>query len=107
MILGRAEHILDAQQPEEQHGFRHAYRIEEHLLTTNLFIDKATIHEFPVWIISLDFSKAFDRVMWPLLWQALADHGISTHLNLDNAIAICRSGRGGDWQVRPEPCVRH
>eukprot|EP00439_Symbiodinium_sp_Y106_P084981 s314_g27.t1 len=32
LILGRIEGPLDAHQPEEQHGFRSNYRVEEHLL---------------------------------------------------------------------------
>ena len=32
LLLGRLEHVLDAQQPEEQHGFRAGRRLEEHLL---------------------------------------------------------------------------
>ena len=40
LVLGRIEATLDAGQPEEQHGFRADRRIEEHLLTTNLVLDK-------------------------------------------------------------------
>ena len=36
--------------------------------------------EWPSWIISLDLSKAFDRVNWKLLWQAVGNHGVSEHL---------------------------
>ena len=41
MILGRVEPFLEAAQPEEQHGFRSGRRIEEHLVTANLVIDKS------------------------------------------------------------------
>ena len=61
-ILPRIEHTLDTHQPEEQHGFRSKYRVEEHLLTANLFPDKATAHGIPVRMVSLDLSKAFGRV---------------------------------------------
>ena len=32
-----------------------------------------------IWIVSLDLSKAFDRVHWPALWVALHDQGGSEH----------------------------
>ena len=64
LVLGRIEHQLDDHQPEEQHGFRRGKRIEEHplTLTTNVFLDKALDVGIPVWVVSLDLSKAFDRV---------------------------------------------
>ena len=80
LLLGRLEHVLDAQQPEEQHGFRAGRRLEEHLLSANLLLDKAEASGFPVWIISLDLSKAFDRAHWPALWAALFEQGVSEHL---------------------------
>ena len=80
MMLGRLEHLLEAGQPEEQHGFRAHRRIEEHLLTANLLIDKTLASGIPIWIISLDLSKAFDRVDWQALWKALQNHGVSGHL---------------------------
>ena len=80
LLLGRLEHVLDAQQPEEQHGFRAGRRLEEHLLSANILLDKAQATGFPVWIISLDLSKAFDRAHWPALWAALLEQGVSQHL---------------------------
>ena len=34
----------------------------------------------PVWLLSLDLSKAFDRVDWGALWLALSEHGVSSHM---------------------------
>ena len=80
LLLGRIETTLDAAQPEEQHGFRSGRRIEEHLLTASLVIERTLAVAMPIWIISLDLSKAFDRVDWPALWRALADQGVSPHI---------------------------
>ena len=52
---------METKQPEEQHGFRPGRRLEEHLLTANLLLDKAAAAGITVWIVSLDLSKAFDR----------------------------------------------
>ena len=41
LLLGTLEHVLDAEQPEEQHGFRAGRRLEEHLLSANILWDKA------------------------------------------------------------------
>ena len=80
MILARVEPYLEAAQPEEQHGFRSGRRLEEHLLTANTFIDKSVAAGFPIWVISLDLSKAFVRVQWRPLWQALQQQGLSAHM---------------------------
>ena len=80
MILGRIEGTLETNQPEEQHGFRSKRRLEEHLLTFNVILDKTLEMDQPLLIISLDLSKAFDRVNWESLWKAVGDHGVSQHL---------------------------
>ena len=81
LLLGRLEHVLEAKQPEEQHGFHEGRRIEEHLLSANILWDKAEATRFPVWIISLDLSKVFARSRWPALWTALFEQGVPQHLN--------------------------
>jgi len=80
LILGRIEAPLEQWQPEEQHGFRKNRRMEEHLLTANMVIDKTLLANTPLWIVSLDLSKTFDRVDWKSLWEALRLHGVSPHL---------------------------
>ena len=80
LVLGGIETTLEAGQPEEQHGFRAGRRIEEHLLTTNLVLDKTVALDMPLWIVSLDLSKAFDKVKLENLWEALSEHGVSDHM---------------------------
>ena len=80
LVLSRIEGILEPGQPEEQHGFRQNRRLEEHLLTTNMIIDTSRVVGLPIWVLSLDLSKAFDRVDWKTLWTAFRDRGISPHM---------------------------
>ena len=80
MILGRVEAQLETHQREEQHGFRGGRRVEEHLVTTHLVLDKLSSANVPIWIVSVDLSKAFDRVHWPTLWRALSEQGLSEHM---------------------------
>ena len=50
------------------------HRIEEHLLTANLVVDKLLAVSTPIWIRSLDLSKAFNRVSGDKLRVALQAH---------------------------------
>ena len=68
MILVRIAALLEAHQPEEQHGFRKHRWIDEHLLTAALSLDKVWDKKNPVWIVNL--------ANWNALWLTLRDHGI-------------------------------
>ena len=50
------------------------------LVTTHLVLDKLSSTNVPIWIVSLDLSKAFDRVHRPALWRALSKQGLSEHM---------------------------
>ena len=62
LMLGRLENRFDRRRPGEQRAFRADYRVEEHLLTANMFLDKTRRVGIPAWAVSLDLLKAFDRV---------------------------------------------
>ena len=100
MVLARVEQSLESFQPEAQHGFRSGRRMEEHVLTTNLVLDKSTAAGLPLWIISLDLSKAFDTVNWETLWEALRRQNISNqliwilHCLYHNQTGVVRDGAG-------------
>ena len=59
MILVRIAALLEAHQPEEQHGFRKHRWIDEHLLTAALSLDKVWDKKNPVWIVNLANWNAF------------------------------------------------
>ena len=61
MILHRIEATLDMEQPKEQNGFRARRRMKDHVLATNLILDKSKGFNLPLWMVSLDLSKTFDR----------------------------------------------
>lgn len=58
MLLNRVETIPEA----AQHGFRAEHRLEEHLLTATLVLDKAMHPNVPIWSFSLIFSNFFNKV---------------------------------------------
>ncbi|CAK0892951.1 unnamed protein product [Prorocentrum cordatum] len=99
MLQGPVEHVLESQQPEEQHGFRSNRRLEEHLLTAALVIEKTLAANVPLWIVRLELSKAFDRVSWAALREVLRQLGVSDHL-IWTLHRLYRDQEGqilGDW----------
>ena len=74
------EHLVEAGQPEEKHGFRPGRRLEQHLVTVTVMLDKTGAIKIPVWITSLDLPKAFDQAHGPALWSAVVDEGLPVHL---------------------------
>ena len=56
MMIARMEPALEIHQPEEQHGFRKGHRIEEHLLTANLVVDKLLAVNTPICLVLCLFA---------------------------------------------------
>ena len=76
MILRQGETQLETHQPEKQHAFRDGRHVEEHLATMHLVSDNFSSANVPIWIVSLDLSKAFNQVHWPALCRALSEQDL-------------------------------
>ena len=79
-LHNRLSKSLDLHQPNSQTGFRPGFRIEEHISSTKMIIEK--IHELgqQAFIIRLDPQKAFDTAKWTKLWNALRSQSVPYHL---------------------------
>ena len=80
IIASRIHPILESHQSDDSFGFRPGKRIDDVFCILEDLTAKANEWSLPLWIVSLDLSKAFDRVDHEALFAALADHGISEHM---------------------------
>ena len=65
---------------QEQAGFVKGRGTREQILIVRQIIEMAREFNKPTYICFVDFSKAFDSVNWPRLWDVLLDMGTPQHL---------------------------
>ena len=71
LLNTRVRKSLDAHQPPSQAGFRKGFSVDHHLLALTLLVERVHEYNLQLWAISIDLSKAFGRVNWNKLWDAL------------------------------------
>ena len=71
---------MDWHQSEDQYGFRKFRSTAHALLVLEAMISKGIEFNVPVWIVSIDLRKAFDRVEHGALFQALRDQNMDPEL---------------------------
>lgn len=76
ILKERIYQTLDMQQPPEQGGFRKGFSTADHIQAIGQLIEKAREHNMTVYMMFIDFRKAFDSIYHDYIWQALADHGV-------------------------------
>ena len=76
----RLKSFLSKEIAPEQAGFVKGKGTREQILTVRQIIEKAREFNRPVYICFVDFSKAFDSVKWPKLWETLLLMGTPKHL---------------------------
>ena len=111
VLYFRLRYILQAQQGDEQMGFQPGRRCDDALFVLETVVQKAVDKHMPLWMISLDLQKAFDRVEWRPLSEALLCQGVPAEycsliaalysnqlgvLNADGTFNITRGVRQGD-----------
>ena len=76
MLYYRLYPILDVCQANSQFGFRRNKRIEDVFAILESIIGKANEWNLPLWMISLDLRKAFDKIKFLPLFTAIRDQGV-------------------------------
>ena len=73
LIFGRLSSGLDLHQSEDQFGFRTKRSCTHALLAFELVLSKGIEYDIPLWIVSIDLKKVFDRVEHNMLFHSFAD----------------------------------
>ena len=76
IIKNRVYNQLDAQQPEEQAGFRKKYRTIDHIHTLNQLVEKAKEYKINVYVMFVDYRNAFDSIKHKRIWEGLTKQGV-------------------------------
>ena len=71
LLYHRLKTFLDPEQSDEQYGFQKDKRIEDVFCVLENVIGKCIEFEVPLWMVSLDMRKAFDRIEFTPLFEAL------------------------------------
>ena len=71
MLYYRLSPILERHQADDQFGFRRNKRIDDVFLILESIIGKTSEWNLPLWMISLDLRKAFDKIKFAPLFAAL------------------------------------
>ena len=79
--------ILDRMKPqaekiiaEEQTGFRAGRSTTEQIFNLRILCEKYLQHQQDLYLVLIDFKKAFERVWYAVLWATMKKYNISTNL---------------------------
>ena len=76
VILNRMRDAVDKELREQQAGFRPKRCCAEQIFTLRRIIEKCNEFQTPLAIRFIDFTKAFDSIHRPSLWNIMRTYGI-------------------------------
>ncbi len=65
---------------KDQAGFRKGFSNVDHLFTVNQIIEKAREYKFPLYLIFIDYNKAFDSIHHRVVWETLRKQGVEQEI---------------------------
>ena len=80
IVLNRIKTISEAVLPESQCGFRAGRSTTDMIFTLRQLQEKAMEQRQPLYVVFVDFSKAFDTVDRQTLWKVLEIYGCPERL---------------------------
>ena len=75
-LYARLAPSLDKVQPPDQGGFRPNHQTVDHLMVYKLLEQHCREWDVPLYISTIGFTKAFDRISHGALWTSLEHYGI-------------------------------
>ena len=76
ILYQRIQLVLEPEQSDAQMGFRPRRGVDHALCILELVLGASLEWNLPVYIVSIDLSKAFDRVQYKALFASLAEQGL-------------------------------
>lgn len=76
IIQRRLENTLDGNQSRDQAGFRKGFSTTDHIHVINQLLEKSQEYNFPLYLLFVDYEKAFDSVKHQELFRTLQTQGI-------------------------------
>ena len=77
ILHSRLNPILEPHQADDQFGFRRLRRIDDVFIFLESVIGKSMEFNMPLWMASIDLRKAFDRIEFGPLFNAIRLQGVS------------------------------
>ncbi|CAK0821588.1 unnamed protein product [Prorocentrum cordatum] len=75
LIIGRIQPTLDSKQAADQAGFRPIRSVDDASVALEEVCGKSWKWGRSIWMVSVDLTKAFDRIEHPALFEALLSQG--------------------------------
>ena len=83
VLYARLAPCLHKIQPPDKAGFRPNHRCEDHLTVYRILEQRCREWGVPLYISTIDFTKAFDRIKHSALWSSLRYYGVKpAHVRL-------------------------
>ena len=76
VLYARLAPGLNRIQPPDQAGFRPNHRCEDHLMVYRVLEQRCREWSVPLYISTIDFTKAFDSIKHSALWNSLRFYGV-------------------------------
>lgn len=76
IIEKKIKESIEKFQSIEQAGFRRGFSTIDHIHALEMTIDKYQEFNRPLYAVFIDYQKAFDTLLHPIIWEALLSQGV-------------------------------